>query len=59
MDNVQQFLKNAAAKRLERATPAQRALRKEVDERNARLQERGVPCPPGNTFGGKPQKAAP
>lgn len=35
-----------------RITPEQAARRKEVDERNAVLQERGVPAPKSGTFGG-------
>jgi hypothetical protein len=33
--------------------PEQRAYREKVDERNRRLQERGVPAPKSGTFGGK------
>lgn len=37
-------------------TPEQQKRRKEVDERNRRMQERGVPFPhkTGGVFGGKP-----
>lgn len=51
--SIQQFLKDAAGKRLERATPRQRMARQRLDARNAVLQERGVKPPKSGIFGGK------
>ncbi len=45
------WMTGSVARRRALITPEQEQARKEVDERNARLQERGVSKPQSGTFG--------
>lgn len=51
MRDLQEFLKDSAQQRRKNLTAEQERRRSEVDARNRRLQEKGVPQPKSGTWG--------